>query len=122
MPKKEIKQVMINGRLIGIFGLDEAINEIAEISKGLSDDEIQKKLLELISRNNYVPANIEEAYGKAAWREFEIVQGLPVAPEYVAGFKIAVLGMGLCPLLPTRIRCSGHFVGNENRRRLAAYY
>ncbi len=106
MPKKEIKQVMINGRLIGIFGLDEAINEIAEISKGLSDDEIQKKLLELISRNNYVPANIEEAYGKAAWREFEIVQGLPVAPEYVAGFKIAVLGMGCarCSQLESDVR------------------
>ena len=94
MPKNEIKQVMINGRLIGISGLNEAINEIAGISRGLGDDEIQKRLFQLISRNNYVPANTQEAYGKAVLREFKTAQGFSVAPEYVTGFKIAVLGMG----------------------------
>lgn len=99
MPKNEIKQVMVNGRLIGISGLDEAVNEMAGFQGSFSDDEIQKRLFELISSNNYIPANMQAAYGKAVLREFKIVQGLPVAPEYVAGLKIAVLGMGC-------VRCS----------------
>jgi small redox-active disulfide protein 2 len=106
MSKKEIKQVMINGRLIGIGGLDEAINEITFIYKGLSDDEIQKRLLELISLRNYIPSAMQEAYGKAVLREFKIAQGLPVATEDVAGLKIAVLGMGCarCSQLETDVR------------------
>jgi small redox-active disulfide protein 2 len=106
MPKNEIKQVMINGRLIGISGLDEVIKEIAAIARGLSEDEIQKKLFELISRNNYVPANTQEAYGKAVLREFKLAKGLPVAPEYADGLKIAVLGMGCarCSQLEADVR------------------
>lgn len=106
MPKTEIKQVMINGKLIGISGLDEAINEIAGIQSGLGDDEVQKRLLELISLHNYIPSNTREAYGKAILREFKIAQGLPVASEYVSGLRIAVLGMGCarCSQLESDVR------------------
>ena len=106
MPKNEIKQVMINGKLIGISGLDEAISDIAGIPSGLGDDEIQKRLLELISLNNYIPANMREAYGKAILREFKIAQGLPVASEHVSGLRIAVLGMGCarCSQLESDVR------------------
>ncbi len=106
MPINEIKQVIINGRLIGISGLDEAINEIAGISKGLGDAEIQKMLFELISSNNYIPANMQEVYGKAVLRAFKIAQGLPVAQEYAPGLRIAVLGMGCarCSQLESDVR------------------
>jgi small redox-active disulfide protein 2 len=106
MPKNEIKQVMINGRLIGISGLDEAIKEIAGIQSGFSDDEIQERLLELISLTNYIPANTQEAYGKAVLREFKIAQGLPVAKDFVAGLRIVVLGMGCtrCSQLESDVR------------------
>ena len=108
MPKNEIKQVTINGRLIGISGLDEAIKEIAGIQGGASDDEIQKRLLELISLNNYIPANAQDAYKKAVLREFKIAQGLPVhaAPEDIPGLRIAVLGMGCarCSQLESDVR------------------
>lgn len=106
MLKNEIKQVMINGRMIGISGLEEAINNITGISRGLSDDEIQKRIFELLSLNNYIPANSQEAYGKAVLREFKMAQGLPVEPETVAGLKIAVLGMGCarCSQLESDVR------------------
>jgi len=106
MPIKEIKQLMINGRSIGISGLSEAINEIGRISGEWGDVEITKRLFEIISRNNYVPSNMQEAYGKAVLREFKKAQGLPVAPEPVAGLKIAVLGMGCarCSQLESDVR------------------
>jgi small redox-active disulfide protein 2 len=106
MPKNEIKQVMINGRLIGISGLVEAINETAVISENLGDDEIQKRLLELISMHNYIPANMQEAYGKSILREFKIARGLSVAEESVSGLRIVVLGMGCarCSQLESDVR------------------
>lgn len=106
MADNEIKQVMINGRLIGISGLTEAIKEIAGISKSLSDNEIQKKLLELISAYNYIPASAEEAYGKAILREFKTAQGEHVDEEPVSGFRIAVLGAGCmrCTQLEADVR------------------
>jgi small redox-active disulfide protein 2 len=108
MPKNEIKQVMIKGRLIGISGLAEAIKEIAGTPRGASDEEIQTKLLELISLNNYIPMRAQEAYGKAVLREFKIAQGLPVpiATEDIPGLRIAVLGMGCarCSQLESDVR------------------
>jgi small redox-active disulfide protein 2 len=108
MPSNEIKQVMINGRMVGISGLDEAVREIAGTQKGASDDEIEKKLIELISLNNYIPMRAREAYGKAVLREFKITQGLPVAaaPEEIPGLRIAVLGMGCarCSQLESDVR------------------
>lgn len=108
MPKNEIRQIMINGRLTGISGLDEAIKEMSGIPDGASDDEVQKRLLELISLNNYIPAKAREAYGKAVLREFKIARGLPVSasPENIPGLRIAVLGAGCarCSQLETDVR------------------
>lgn len=108
MPQNEIRQVMINGRLIGISGLDEAIKELSGIPDGANDEEVQKRLLEIISLNNYIPAKAQEAYGKAVLREFKIARGLPVsvAPENITGLRIAVLGAGCsrCSQLETDVR------------------
>ena len=94
MAEGEIKQIMINGRLVGILGLEDSIKKIAKNYKGKNDEEIKKSLLQEISTNNYVPPTAIEAYGHALLREFKIVQGLPVAEENTLGLNIAVLGMG----------------------------
>ncbi|MEN6374737.1 MAG: thioredoxin family protein [Smithella sp.] len=106
MPINDIKQVMIKGRLIGLVGLDEAIKEAAKLQHDLSDDEIQKRLLEIISSDNYIPAKMQEAYKKAVWREFKIARGLPVEMENIPGLRIAVLGMGCarCSQLESDVR------------------
>lgn len=105
MPKHEIKQIMINGKLIGIAGLDDAIKEISKIPSN-SDKEIQKMLLDLISSQNYIPATMQNAYAGAILREFKIAQGLIVAPEHIPGLRIAVLGAGCtrCTQLETDVR------------------
>jgi len=93
MAEKEIKQIMINGRLVGIVGLEEAINKIASVYKGKNDDEIKNYLLQDIAADNYVPPAAIDTYGHALLREFKIAQGLPVAEENTPGLNIAVLGM-----------------------------
>lgn len=106
MAENEIKQVMINGRLIGISGLTEAIREVAGIAESLTDDEIRKRLLELVALRNYIPAGAREAYGKAVLREFKIAQGDSVDEEPVSGFRIAVVGAGCmrCTQLESDVR------------------
>jgi small redox-active disulfide protein 2 len=94
MVENEIKQIMINGRLVGIVGLEEAINKITPIYKGKGDEEIKNCLLQEISTDNYVPLGAVESYGKALLREFKIAQGLPVAEESSPSLNIAVLGIG----------------------------
>jgi len=92
MAPDEIKQIMINGHLVGIVGLEDAIKKIA--SQTQSDEEIKSNLLRNISLNNYIPFSARDAYGNALLREFKLAQGLPVADEPAQGLNIAVVGLG----------------------------
>ena len=94
MAEDEVRQVMIQGRLIGIVGLDDFIMKIAQILHGSTDEEIQNSLLAAVSINNYIPATAREAYGRALLREFKIAQNLPVEQDSFNGLIIAVLGTG----------------------------
>jgi small redox-active disulfide protein 2 len=94
MAENEIKQIMINDRLISITGLDDSIKKIAASHKGKSDEEIKKSLLTEIAGKNYIPPAAFADYGHALLREFKIAQGLPVADEHARGLHIAVLGLG----------------------------
>jgi hypothetical protein len=92
MTEDNIKQIMINGRLVGIIGFDDAIKKI--LLKGGSDEEIKNNLLQEISINNYIPSSAHDAYANALLREFKIAQGIPVAEEPVRGLNIEVVGIG----------------------------
>jgi len=94
MSKKELKQVMINGRLIGILGIDDAINKMAHALQQDNDAEIANNLFNEIAETNYIPVAMADAYSKALLREFKIAQGLPVETEPAYGLNIAILGMG----------------------------
>jgi hypothetical protein len=92
MTEEAIKQIMINGRLIGIVGLCDAINKI-KMQTG-SDEEIKNNLLKDISVNNYIPDSAHDAYGTALLREFKISQGMSVDEEPLQGLNIEVVGLG----------------------------
>jgi hypothetical protein len=104
MAEGNIKQIMINGRMVGIVGLEDAIKKINPQS--VSDEEIKNILLKDISTNNYVPSSAYDAYANALLREFKIAQGLPVAEELVQGLNIEVVGMGCarCDQLENDVR------------------
>lgn len=91
MTEDNIKQIMINGHLVGIVGLEDAIKKIN--LQNLCDEEIKNNLLKNISDNNYIPSSAREAYGNVLLREFKIAQGLPVDEEPVQGLNIEVVGM-----------------------------
>ena len=93
MSQENIKQVMINGCLIGISGLDAAINNISSTSQGKSDEDILNAMLELVSAVNYIPSVARNDYGMALLREYHKSQNLPVSDEPAHGFSILVLGM-----------------------------
>ncbi len=106
MAEDEVRQVMIQGRLIGIVGLDDVIMKTAQTLQGSTDEEIQNSLLEAVSINNYIPATAREAYGRALLREFKIAQNLPVEQDSFNGLIIAVLGTGCarCSQLESDVR------------------
>lgn len=93
MAKDEIKQITINGHLVGLIGLDNIIKRTAETNLGKSDEDIKNILLSEIAVNNYVPPAAQDAYGHALLREFKIAQGLFVSEESSHGLHIAILGM-----------------------------
>ena len=104
MVEDNIKQIMINGRMVGIVGLEDAIKKINPQTG--TDEEIKNKLLKDISINNYVPTSAHDASANSLLREFKIAQGLPVAEEPVQGLNIEVVGMGCarCDQLENDVR------------------
>jgi hypothetical protein len=106
MAKDEVKQIMINGHLVGIIGLNDIIIKIAKNQPGKSDEDIKNILLHEIIANNYVPPSALAAYGYALLREYKITQGFPVAEEPSQGLNIAVLGIGCtrCTQLENDVR------------------
>jgi small redox-active disulfide protein 2 len=106
MSEENVKQVMINGRLIGIAGVEDAINKISLTAQGKSDEEICNGLLELVSSTNFIPSGARNNYGKALLREYQKSQNLPFADEPSQGFSIAVLGMSCtrCNQLESDVR------------------
>lgn len=92
MDKDKLTQIIIDGRLVGIVRLEDAIKNICTCPG--TEEEIKINLLKEISINNYVPSSAHDAYGKALLREFKIAKGIPVAEESARGLNIEVVGMG----------------------------
>ncbi|MGD0278408.1 MAG: thioredoxin family protein [Smithella sp.] len=106
MSEDEIKQIIINGRLVGIVGLDKAIKKESINFQAKDDEEIKKSLLKEIVDNNYVPPSAFNEYGTALLREFKIAQGMSVTEEIVQGLNIEVVGMSCarCDQLENDVR------------------
>ncbi|KQC10313.1 MAG: hypothetical protein APR62_02045 [Smithella sp. SDB] len=94
MAKDEVKQILIDGQLVGIIGLSDIIKNMIKSQKGKSDEEIKINLLNEIIVNNYVPQAAKDSYRKALLREFKIAQGLPLVEEPSQGLNITFLGIG----------------------------
>jgi small redox-active disulfide protein 2 len=94
MPDESVTKIRIGGNLVGIIGLNEAVEQAAKNSDGRSDSEIKDELLKNISVRNYIPASARDLYGEAVLREFKRFLGQPVSDETPGGIRIAVLGPG----------------------------
>ena len=64
------KQIEIDGKLIGIDGIDEIISEVRGL--GLSDDAATiEELLKRVKKSNYVPSSKSKEYGEALLKEYK---------------------------------------------------
>lgn len=92
----DVMQIRVNGHLIGLVGLKEAVSEVARTRIGKTDETIQQALLDRLSTKNYIPAGAGKFYGPALLKEFKKFLGEPVADEPSPGQHILILGEG-CP-------------------------
>ena len=94
MSKEDLTKIRINNQLIGIIGLRDVMEEMAEEYAERPDAEVQTALIKRLSRKNYIPDHAKEDYGKALLREFNKFLGRPHQEDVLEGLDIKVLGPG----------------------------
>lgn len=68
--KVTVKQIDINGKLIGIDSLDSIVAEVRALN--LTDDAaIADELLKRVKKTNYVPTIRSKDYGEALLKEYK---------------------------------------------------
>ena len=94
MPQDNVVQIRVDEDTIGIIGLNQVLEEMAEDYAQRPDDEVRAELLNRLSRKNYVPGPARESYGNAFLREFRKFLGKPYEEEISKDLEIKVLGPG----------------------------
>jgi hypothetical protein len=87
-------QIKIDGQSVGIIGLTNVMEEMAEVYAEKSDDEIKTELLNRLTQRNYIPDHAKKRYGQALVREFRKFLGQPYEEDFLGGLEIIVLGPG----------------------------
>jgi small redox-active disulfide protein 2 len=96
MAEKEVVRIRVGQFGVGIIGIKELIQEMAQSYNDKSNKEIEAYMLEQLGKNNYIPAGAKEEYGKAFLREFRKFMGQPYEDELSGEVEIKILGPG-CP-------------------------
>ena len=94
MSQDDLTRIKVNKQSIGIIGLKDLMEEMAEEYAEKSDDKLQAELIRRLSGKNYIPERAKEDYGKALLREFKKFLGKPYEEEISEGLEIKVLGPG----------------------------
>jgi len=94
MLQDDTRQIKVGKHTVGIIGLTQVIEEVAENFAQKPDSEIQSELYSRLSRSNYIPANMQDSYAKAFLREFKRYIGELYDEEVPEGIEIKVLGPG----------------------------
>lgn len=126
----DIKQIRVNGKLVGIVGLRQIMEGMAADFAGSSEEEIGKEILRQAARDNYIPHRAEGAYETALAREFRRFLGQEVTEEPPPGMQIVVLGPGCarCSQLERDVRDAlaelqlpGELIHVDDLRAIARY-
>ena len=104
MSQDDTRQIKVGKHTVGIIGLTQVIEEVAENFAQKPDSEIQKELLNRLSESNYIPEAMKDNYSRAFLREFNKYLGKPYEEEKSEGLEIKVLGPGCaqCDMLESR--------------------
>ncbi|MCK4838447.1 MAG: thioredoxin family protein [Desulfobulbaceae bacterium] len=85
------RQLRVGRATVGLLGLDIVLNQLLG-KAGLGYEEAVTQLYEEISKQNYIPAGMEEQYRQALGREYERLRSGQEASEQ--DLVIRVLGPG----------------------------
>ncbi len=61
MAEEKIKQILINGRMVGITGWEEAQQKVADARSTKNEKDLKEALLSAIAGKNYIPAALRIA-------------------------------------------------------------
>ena len=67
----DIVQIRIGKNLVGIIGMKQILPEAAKEYTGKPDKEIEAKLINRLSKRNYIADKVKNNYGRAFLREFK---------------------------------------------------
>jgi len=94
-PKQsDISQIKIGQHTHGLVGLKHAIEALSETHANQPDEAVAEELLRRLSKENYIPDNVQQKYGRAFAREFRKHLGQPFTEEKSEMLEIKVLGAG----------------------------
>ena len=88
-----VRQIIINGNLIGILGLD-LIFETLKANDPQNDAERSTFLLQKVKERNYVPMAVEKEYASALLEEYKVFLGELAERSDKGPLEIKVLGTG----------------------------
>ena len=94
MPTDDIVQIKVDKHSVGIMGLKQIFEEMANDFAEKPDEELKAELLNRLSRKNYIPNSAKERYGNAFIREFKKFLGVPCDEDEHEGLEIKILGPG----------------------------
>ncbi len=103
--EKEITKINVGRFSFSIVGLKQAIAALSESCSGKPDEDVQSAMLDLLAKDNYIPATARGDYGRAFVREFRKALGQPFAEEAPRVLDVKVLGAGCtqCAQLTTEL-------------------
>ncbi len=91
-PKPDVTQIRVGEHKIGIIGLEQTLQQMAESHHQQADDVIADKLFQQLSLRNYIPDHARPRYQKAFLRELKRFCGISVEGESGDQLEIKVLG------------------------------
>ncbi|MEJ2366001.1 MAG: thioredoxin family protein [Deltaproteobacteria bacterium] len=94
MTTREYTRIRLGNQEVGLVGLNEVFEELAESHATLSNETVRQLLVRNVKKRNYIPASAEAEYGRALVREFRKFLGYPDEEEPEGGLIIKVLGPG----------------------------
>lgn len=96
MTEKKVTRIRVGKFGVGIIGILDLMEEMAESYVDRNDKEIQEHMLDQLGKSNYIPSGVKEEYGRAFLREFRRFIGQPYEEESSGEVEIKILGPG-CP-------------------------
>lgn len=87
-------RIRVGDHQVGLIGLQQALEAIAQSHACKADEEVQDALLEILSKRNHIPNSARRDYCQAFVREFRKFLGRPYEEPAAESMHILVLGPG----------------------------